>query len=96
MGPKEVRGDINYAWPSAEIAVRGPDGAIEVLEDKYIRSIENEEERDKYKKKKLTFLSAFLIILYFHPGHRNLYLKSILQLLQFLILKLLPQLLRLY
>ena len=32
MGSKQLRGDINYAWPSAEIAVMGPDGAIEVLE----------------------------------------------------------------
>ncbi|PLW97367.1 MAG: methylmalonyl-CoA carboxyltransferase, partial [Marinilabiliales bacterium] len=52
MGSKQLRGDINYAWPSAEIAVMGPDGAIEVLEGKYIRSIEDEEERKKYKRKK--------------------------------------------
>jgi len=52
MGSKQLRGDINYAWPSAEIAVMGPDGAIEVLEGKYIRSIENEEERKIYIKKK--------------------------------------------
>jgi acetyl-CoA carboxylase carboxyltransferase component len=52
MGSKQLRGDINYAWPSAEIAVMGPDGAIEVLEGKYLRSIEDEEARKKYKKKK--------------------------------------------
>ena len=52
MGSKQLRGDINYAWPSAEIAVMGPDGAIEVLEGKDIRSIEDEEERKKYKRKK--------------------------------------------
>jgi acetyl-CoA carboxylase carboxyltransferase component len=31
MSSKHLRGDINYAWPTAEIAVMGPAGAIEVL-----------------------------------------------------------------
>ncbi|MDR1680867.1 MAG: acyl-CoA carboxylase subunit beta [Prevotellaceae bacterium] len=31
MSSKHLRGDINYAWPTAEIAVMGPSGAIEVL-----------------------------------------------------------------
>ena len=31
MSSKHLRGDINYAWPSAEIAVMGPKGAAEVL-----------------------------------------------------------------
>ncbi|HZU04142.1 MAG TPA: acyl-CoA carboxylase subunit beta [Ktedonobacteraceae bacterium] len=31
MSSKHVRGDINYAWPTAEIAVMGPDGAINIL-----------------------------------------------------------------
>ena len=31
MSSKHLRGDMNYAWPSAEIAVMGPAGAIEVL-----------------------------------------------------------------
>lgn len=45
MSSKQLRGDINYAWPSAEIAVMGPAGAIEILEGKALRAIENEEER---------------------------------------------------
>jgi acetyl-CoA carboxylase carboxyltransferase component len=45
MSSKQLRGDINYAWPSAEIAVMGPAGAIEILEGKTLRGIENEEER---------------------------------------------------
>lgn len=48
MGSKQLRADMNYAWPSAEIAVMGPKGAIEVLEGKNIRKIENSEERAKY------------------------------------------------
>jgi len=31
MSSKHLRGDINYAWPSAEIAVMGARGAAEVL-----------------------------------------------------------------
>jgi len=36
MSCKQMRGDINYAWPTAEIAVMGADGAIEVLYSKEI------------------------------------------------------------
>jgi acetyl-CoA carboxylase carboxyltransferase component len=50
MGSKQLRGDINYAWPSAEIAVMGPEGAIEVLEGKRIREITDEEERNTFIK----------------------------------------------
>jgi len=31
MSSKHIRGDINYAWPSAEIAVMGPDGAVNII-----------------------------------------------------------------
>ena len=31
MSSKHVRGDVNYAWPSAEVAVMGPKGATEIL-----------------------------------------------------------------
>jgi propionyl-CoA carboxylase beta chain len=31
MSSKHLRGDINYAWPSAEVAVMGSRGAVEVL-----------------------------------------------------------------
>ncbi len=31
MASKHLRGDINYAWPTAEIAVMGPKGAAEIL-----------------------------------------------------------------
>ncbi len=31
MSSKHIRGDINYAWPSAEIAVMGATGAVEIL-----------------------------------------------------------------
>lgn len=31
MSSKHLRGDVNYAWPSAEIAVMGPKGAVEIV-----------------------------------------------------------------
>ncbi|MGB7786840.1 MAG: acyl-CoA carboxylase subunit beta [Salinimicrobium sp.] len=52
MSCKQLRGDLNYAWPSAEIAVMGASGAIEVLEGRAMNTIENSEEREKYKKEK--------------------------------------------
>ncbi len=48
MSCKQLRGDINYAWPTAEIAVMGAKGAVEVLEGTKIREIEDDEERSKY------------------------------------------------
>jgi methylmalonyl-CoA decarboxylase subunit alpha len=48
MGSKHLRGDINYAWPSAEIAVMGPKGAIEILHSKELKEIEDEEARAKF------------------------------------------------
>jgi methylmalonyl-CoA decarboxylase subunit alpha len=47
MSSKHLRGDINYAWPMAEIAVMGPKGAIEVLKGKEVKNIEDEEERNQ-------------------------------------------------
>ncbi|NDW08153.1 acyl-CoA carboxylase subunit beta [Dysgonomonas sp. 520] len=38
MSCKQLRGDINYAWPTAEIAVMGADGAAEVLYAKEIKA----------------------------------------------------------
>ena len=31
MASKHLRTDFNYAWPSAEIAVMGPDGAVKII-----------------------------------------------------------------
>jgi methylmalonyl-CoA decarboxylase subunit alpha len=48
MSSKHLRGDINYSWPTGEIAVMGPKGAIEVLQNKKIGAIEDAQERTKY------------------------------------------------
>lgn len=47
MSSKHLRGDINYAWPSAEIAVMGAKGAIEILFHKKVSKIEDPEEKAK-------------------------------------------------
>ena len=31
MASKHLRGDLNYAWPTAEIAVMGAKGAVEII-----------------------------------------------------------------
>ena len=45
MSCKQLRGDINYAWPSAEIAVMGADGAVEVLYGREIAAQETPEKK---------------------------------------------------
>ncbi len=44
MNSKHIRGDINYAWPSAEIAVMGPRGAVEIIFKKEIEKADNRDE----------------------------------------------------
>lgn len=47
MSSKHVRGDINFAWPSAEIAVMGPDGAVNIVFKDEIDKSDNPEETRK-------------------------------------------------
>jgi len=56
MNSKHIRGDFNFAWPSAEIAVMGPKGAVEIIFKKEIKEADNPEEKlqtrlDEYKEK---------------------------------------------
>jgi propionyl-CoA carboxylase beta chain len=52
MASKHIRTDVNYAWPSAEIAVMGPEGAVNIV---YKREIEKapEAEREKIRREKI-------------------------------------------
>jgi propionyl-CoA carboxylase beta subunit len=43
MNSKHIRGDFNFAWPSAEIAVMGPKGAVEIIFKKDIEKSKNKE-----------------------------------------------------
>ena len=48
MSSKHLRGDINYAWPTAEIAVMGGKGAVEVLMGKEIKELDTQEKKDAF------------------------------------------------
>lgn len=52
MSSKHLRGDVNYSWPAAEIAVMGPKGAIEILYSKEYADIKDLDERMKFLQKK--------------------------------------------
>ena len=53
MSCKQLRGDFNYAWPTAEIAVMGAAGAIEVLEGRAIAAIADPEEKAAFISEKV-------------------------------------------
>jgi len=52
MSSKHIRTDINYAWPTAEIAVMGPEGAVNIV---YKRELDraSESEREKLRREKI-------------------------------------------
>ncbi|MGD9317894.1 MAG: acyl-CoA carboxylase subunit beta [Anaerolineae bacterium] len=43
MSSKHIRGDLSYAWPSAEIAVMGPEGAVNIIFRKQLAEAEDPE-----------------------------------------------------
>jgi propionyl-CoA carboxylase beta chain len=45
MSSKHLRGDVNFAWPSAEIAVMGPKGAVEII---FRNELDNTEKIEAY------------------------------------------------
>jgi propionyl-CoA carboxylase beta chain len=47
MSSKHLRGDVNFAWPTAEIAVMGPKGAVEIIFRQEIRDTELIAERTR-------------------------------------------------
>jgi len=56
MSSKHLRGDVNFAWPTAEVAVMGPDGAANVVYRDEIAHAENPDARrkeliDEYRQK---------------------------------------------
>jgi len=52
MASKHIRTDINYAWPTAEIAVMGPEGAVNIV---YKRELDRapEAERERLRREKI-------------------------------------------
>ncbi len=58
MSSKHLRGDVNFAWPTAEIAVMGPKGAVEIIFRKDIGDVEKIAERtEEYR---LKFANPFI------------------------------------
>src|SRR5256714_1460884 len=57
MSSKHIRTDVNYAWPSAEIAVMGPEGAVDIVYKRELdaaKSAESHSEaRDSVRQKKV-------------------------------------------
>ena len=43
MSSKHLRGDVNYAWPGSEIAVMGPEGAVNILHRKELAASDDAE-----------------------------------------------------
>ena len=63
MSSKHLRGDVNYAWPTAEIAVMGPKGAVEIIFRQDIGDAEKIARRtEEYREK---FANPFV------AGHRG-------------------------
>jgi propionyl-CoA carboxylase beta chain len=58
MSSKHLRGDVNFAWPSAEVAVMGPKGAVEIIFRKDTGNPKKIAERtEEYR---LTFANPFI------------------------------------
>ncbi len=57
MNSKHIRSDFNFAWPSAEIAVMGPKGAVEIIFKKEINDAEDKEK--KLEEKLYEFTAKF-------------------------------------
>jgi acetyl-CoA carboxylase carboxyltransferase component len=60
MSCKQLKGDLNYAWPSAEIAVMGASGAVEILNARESSAIKDDAERAKFvAEKELEYREKF-------------------------------------
>ncbi|PQJ81350.1 acyl-CoA carboxylase subunit beta [Polaribacter glomeratus] len=57
MNSKHIGADMNFAWPSAEIAVMGAKGAAEIIFKREIKSAENPEE--KWREKEAEYAALF-------------------------------------
>src|SRR5712692_3284214 len=50
MASKHIRTDVNYAWPTAEIAVMGPEGAVDIV---YKRELEQAADKTEMRQRKI-------------------------------------------
>ena len=63
MNSKHIGADMNYAWPSAEIAVMGQKGAAEIIFKKEIAGAKPKEKGKKRKKNMLSYLPTLIMLL---------------------------------
>jgi propionyl-CoA carboxylase beta chain len=62
MNSKHIRGDFNFAWPTAEIAVMGPQGAVEIIFKKEIEKAEDKAKAlaDKVEEYRQKFANPYI------------------------------------
>ena len=53
MASKHIRADVNYAWPTAEIAVMGPEGAVDIVYKSDLMKVKDAKEREILRKEKI-------------------------------------------
>jgi propionyl-CoA carboxylase beta chain len=53
MASKHIRTDVNYAWPTAEIAVMGPEGAVDIVYKRELDAAANPQDRQELRQKKI-------------------------------------------
>jgi propionyl-CoA carboxylase beta chain len=53
MASKHIRTDVNYAWPTAEIAVMGPEGAVDIVYKRELDTAANPQDRQELRQKKI-------------------------------------------
>src|SRR5206468_10482139 len=58
MASKHIRADFNFAWPTAEIAVMGPEGAVEILYKREVAGAKDPAARDAIKAEKVAEFRA--------------------------------------
>jgi propionyl-CoA carboxylase beta subunit len=62
MGSKHIRTDVNFAWPTAEIAVMGPEGAVNIVYRRELTAAADQESvrREKVEEFKERFANPFV------------------------------------
>ncbi|MFB3813565.1 MAG: acyl-CoA carboxylase subunit beta [Terriglobales bacterium] len=53
MASKHIRADVNYAWPTAEVAVMGPEGAVDIVYKSELMKVKDAKEREEVRKQKI-------------------------------------------
>ena len=73
MNSKNLGGDFNFAWPTAEIAVMGPEGAVSIL---YRKELLESDDPAKLKKE-LTTSTGMKLPIHMWPMTRDILMKSL-------------------